>query len=209
MKIDTEAALRGHYEPAMELSLLKQMSHVDGHARNFISKSPFLCIATANKDGRADISPRGDPAGFVQVLNEKTLIIPDRPGNNRLDTMGNIVDNPNVSMIFFIPGIDDTLRVVGRAHVMKDEAVLAKCAINGRVPKVAIAVSVDEVFFHCAKALKRSKFWDPKQFLDRSALPSLGRIILDQTSATGKCESDGKVEEADRFIEDNYVTGLY
>jgi uncharacterized protein len=199
MTIQAEAELRSLYDPAMELSLLKQMSKIDKHARAFIARSPFLCIATSNAAGRADISPRGDPAGFVQVVGDSTLVIPDRPGNNRLDTMVNIVENPNVSAIFFIPGINDTLRVVGKARIVRDEAWLAKSAIKGRVPKVAIAIEVEEVFFHCAKA----------RFEARDALPSLGRIILDQTSAGGVCESDAKVAEADEFIEHDYKTGLY
>ena len=209
MTIEAEAHLRSLYDPAMELSLAKQMSKIDKHARAFIEKSPFLCIATSNAAGRADISPRGDPRGFVQVVDETTLVIPDRPGNNRLDTMVNIVENPNVSAIFFIPGINDTLRVVGKARIVRDEVWLAKAAINGRVPKVAIAIEVEEVFFHCAKALVRSRLWDAEHFTGRGALPSLGRIILDQTSASGVCESEAKVAEADRVIEDEYKTGLY
>jgi uncharacterized protein len=209
MTIEAEAELRHLYDPAMELALAKQMSKIDRHARAFIEKSPFLCIATSNADGRADISPRGDPAGFVQVVGETTLVIPDRPGNNRLDTMVNIVENPNVSAIFFIPGINDTLRVVGKARIVRDEAWLVNAAIKGRVPKVAIVIEVEEVFFHCAKALVRSHLWDASRFTKRGALPSLGRIILDQTSPTGVCESDAKVAEADEFIEDDYKTGLY
>lgn len=207
--IKDQADLRALYEPAMELALKKQLDRLDRHARHFIRHSPFLCIATSNAQGKTDISPRGDPQGFVQVLDERTLIIPDRPGNNRLDTMGNIVDNSNVALIFFVPGIEDTLRVVGQARIVKDEALLKRAAINGRVPKVAIAVEVEEVFFHCAKALKRSRLWDPAAQVDRRDMPSLGRIILDQTAEGGACADEALVAAADRFIEEDYKTALY
>jgi uncharacterized protein len=185
------------------------MSKLDRHSLNFIAKSPFLTIATANKDGKADVSPRGDPPGFVKPLDARTLIIPDRPGNNRLDTMVNIVENPNVALLLFIPGLEDTLRVAGRARIIKDEALLSRCAVNGRVPKVAIAVEIDEIFFHCAKALKRSHFWGPENRVDKAEMPSLARIILDQTSASGTCADDDIVAETDRVIEQQYQTELY
>ena len=209
MHIPDEAALREHFDPTMELSKSKQMSKLDQHSLNFIAKSPFLTIATANKAGKADVSPRGDPPGFVKALDAKTLIIPDRPGNNRLDTMVNIVENPNVALLFFIPGLEDTLRVAGKATIIRDEAVLAQCAVNGRVPKVAIAVAIDEIFFHCAKVLKRSHFWGSENRVAKSDMPSLARIILDQTSEGGVCADDDYVAETDRDIEQQYKTELY
>ena len=207
--IEDRADLRALYDPAVELALKKQLDRLDRYARQFIARSPFLCISSSNAEGKADISPRGDPAGFVQVLDERTLVIPDRPGNNRLDTMGNIVDNPNVALIFFVPGIEDTLRVAGKAQIVKDETLLARCAINGRVPKAAITVTVEEVFFHCAKALKRSRLWDPATQVDRREMPSLARIILDQASESGTCTDEALVEHADRMVEENYRTALY
>lgn len=201
--------LRALYDPPVGLAIKKQIDHLDRYARQFIARSPFLCIATSNAEGKTDISPRGDPNGFVQVLDDHTLIVPDRPGNNRLDTMGNIVENPNVALIFFVPGMDDTLRVAGKARIVRDDALLAQCAVNGRVPKVAIVVTAEEVFFHCAKALKRSRLWDPATQVDRREMPSLARIILDQASESGTCADDALVEKADRMVEENYRTGLY
>jgi uncharacterized protein len=207
--LDSESALRGLYEPAMGLSLAKQRPKLDRHTRNFIAKSPFLCIATSGAKGQADISPRGDPAGFVQIIDDETIAIPDRPGNNRLDTMVNITENPEVALIFFIPGIEDTLRIAGRATIERDEMVLKAAIVSGKVPKVAIVVRVREVFFHCAKALKRSHLWNPAKFVARSEMPSLGRIILDQTSSGGVCESETEVAEADKIVEENYKNELY
>ena len=209
MDIKSELSLRENFPPTMELAKSKQMSRLDKHSRNFISKSPFLCISTANSLGKADVSPRGDPPGFVQALDDKTLIIPDRPGNNRLDTMANIVDNPNVALIFFIPGIEDTLRVAGRASIIRDEAILAKCTVKGKTPKIGIAVKIDEIFFHCAAALKRSHLWGDENRVNKSEMPTLARIILDQTSASGQCEDEAVVIETEKDIQEAYRTDLY
>jgi PPOX class probable FMN-dependent enzyme len=135
--VASQGALRDIMGTPMDLALRKQLGKLDRHCRAFIARSPFLCIGTADADGKADVSPRGDPAGFVQVLDESTLIIPDRPGNNRLDTMTNIMANPNVGLLFFIPGFEDTLRVNGRATIVSDPAVLERAAVNGKAPKVA------------------------------------------------------------------------
>ena len=150
-----------------------------------------MCIGTQNMDGKADVSPRGDPAGFVQILDDQTLAIPDRPGNNRLDTLVNILANPSVGLLFIIPGFDDTLRVNGLASLVTDPAILESMSMNGRSPRLAIIVKVQEVFLHCAKAFRRSHLWDPEHFQDRSEMPSLMKILLDQTVGaprmTGKC----------------------
>ena len=209
MDIESEQSLRENFPSTMELAKLKQMSRLDKHSRNFISKSPFLCISTASTLGKADVSPRGDPPGFVQALDDKTLIIADRPGNNRLDTMANIVGNPNVALIFFIPGIEDTLRVAGRAHIIKDEAILAKCIVKGKTPKIGIVVEIDEIFFHCAAALKRSHLWCDENRVNKSEMPTLARIILDQTSASGQCEDEAVVIETEKDIQEAYRTDLY
>ena len=209
MDIKTEQFLRQQFPPTMELSKSKQMSRLDKHSRNFISKSPFLCLSTANKLGKADVSPRGDPPGFVQVLDDKTLLIPDRPGNHRLDTMVNIVENPHVGLLFFIPGIEDTLRVAGRAKIIKHEAALAKCTVNGKTPQIGISIEIDEIFFHCAKALKRSHLWSDHNRLSKSEMPTLARIILDQTSLNGQCEDETVVIEIERDIQAGYIKELY
>ena len=209
MDIKSEQSLREHFPPTMELAKSKQMSRLDKHSRNFISKSPFLCLSTANSLGKADVSPRGDPPGFVQALDDKTLIIPDRPGNHRLDTMVNILENPHVGVLFFIPGIEDTLRVSGRAKIIKDEAVLEKCTINGKAPRIGISVTIDEIFFHCAKALKRSYLWTDQNRISKSEMPTLARIILDQTSSGGQCEDETAVVETEKDIQEGYIKELY
>ncbi len=193
----------------MEIAEKKCIPKLDKHCKAFIARSPFLCIGTSSKDGRADVSPRGDPIGFVQVVDDNTLMIPDRPGNNRLDTMNNILENPSVGLIFFVPGFEDTLRVNGKAKIVRDEAVLRRAAVRGKVPKVAIMVEVEEAFLHCAKALKRSRLWDPSTHQDRKEMPTLARMILEQTAPPESAPSEKEVEEADEFVEDDYKTSLY
>nr|WP_272214310.1 MSMEG_1061 family FMN-dependent PPOX-type flavoprotein [Marinicella sp. W31]MDC2879666.1 pyridoxamine 5'-phosphate oxidase family protein [Marinicella sp. W31] len=172
-----------------------------------MERAPFLCLGTQGSDGRADVSPRGDPAGFVKVLDPKTLAIPDRPGNNRLDSQSNIVANPNVGLLFIIPGFDDTLRVNGKAQLTRDPALLDTMRVKDRAPSLAIVVSISEVFMHCAKAFRRSHLWSPDHFQDRSGFPSLSKIILDQT--TGAPQDDGEMERIDADLEDIYKKTLY
>lgn len=152
---------------------------IEAHARKFISLSPFLCLGTADADGKQDVSPRGDPPGFVAVLDDHTIAIPDRPGNKRVDSMSNIAVNPDVGIVFFVPGIEETLRLNGRAVLSEDAELLATMAVKGKVPKLAIVVSVEEVFFHCAKALKRSGLWHEDAKVDRKDFPTMGQIVRD------------------------------
>jgi PPOX class probable FMN-dependent enzyme len=208
-RIDDEGGLRDLFGAPMDLAVRKSLSALDQHCRDFIAKSPFLCIGTSSKAGRADVSPRGDPPGFVQVIDDHTLIIPDRPGNNRLDTMGNILENPPVGLLFFIPGFDDTLRINGKATIVRDEAVLARAEVNGKRPKVAIRVDIEEAFLHCAKALKRSRLWDPASRVERRTMPSLGRMILEQTAPAGAKPAEAAVAEADQLVEEAYRSNLY
>ena len=206
-RIGDIAELRTLFGHAEGLALRKAIPKLDRHARDFIARSPFLCIATANAAGRADVSPRGDQAGFVQVLDDHQLAIPDRPGNNRLDTMANILENPNVGLIFMIPGFEDTLRVNGRAEITTDPEILARAAVDGKTPKVAIRVRVDEAFLHCAKAFKRSRLWQPEARVDRKVMPTLARMILEQTAEAAPKEED--VVACDLDIEENYRKELY
>ena len=207
--VPSQSALREIMGTPMELAVRKQLGKLDRYCREFIARSPFLCIGTANAEGKADVSPRGDPAGFVQVLDDNTLIIPDRPGNNRLDTMSNIMANPNVGLLFFIPGFEDTLRVNGQATIVNDPTVLQRATVNGKAPKVAIRVTVDEAFLHCAKALKRSRLWNPAIRVARTEMPSLAKMILEQTAPPEKPPTDREVSEADAFVEKDYKTGMY
>ena len=202
--VGDEAALRGLYESPMELAILKQLDRLDTHCRNFLAHSPFAVIGSTRAGRGTDVSPRGDAPGFARVLDDHTIAIPDRPGNNRLDTMSNIVGDAEIGLLFFIPGIDETLRVNGTARVSREPALLGAAAINGREPRVIILVTVREAFLHCGKALKRARLWHDDYRLDRRSFPSLGRMIVEQTKP-----ATVTVEQADAFVEENYVTGLY
>ena len=180
MNISSETALRAVIGDAHPITVDKELDYLDVHARHFIELSPFLCIGTTNNEGRADVSPRGDPPGFVTVLDDRTLLIPERPGNRRADTMLNVMAEPVVGLIFFLPGVEETLRISGRATVIDDPAAMAKLMVQGKTPKVGIRVGIDQVFFHCAKALKRSRLWDQTTQIERAAFPTHGRIIRDQ-----------------------------
>ena len=204
-----EQELRSVKGPTMDIAVHKSRPKLDQHCREFIRRSPFLCLGTAGADGRADVSPRGDPAGFVQIIDDNHLFIPDRPGNNRLDSMSNIMANPNVGLLFIIPGFDDTLRVNGKARIVQDETLAQKAIVNGKPPQVGILVEVEEAFLHCAKAFKRSRLWDPNHYQKRAEMPSLAHMILDQLAPPSKPPNAQEIKEADEFVEDNYITGLY
>lgn len=174
------ASLRAHMGPVSERAARKVLRRFDQHCRAFIELSPFLVIGTADRAGRVDASPRGDPPGFVRVLDDTTLLVPDRPGNSRVDTFSNILENPGVGLIFFVPGVDETLRVNGSATLLTDAAVLDGSAVAGRAPRTGLRIALDEAYFHCAKALKRGRLWDPAAQIERQSFPSLGRILADQ-----------------------------
>ena len=194
--------LREIYGTPSDRSVKKQLSRLDKHCRAFIARSPFLVIASSDPSGRCDASPKGDAPGFVEVLDDETLLIPDRLGNNRVDTIGNLLERPCVGLIFFVPGLNETLRVNGRARITTDPALLEPLAVNGKVPRSGILVSADEVYFHCGKALIRSDLWNPEKQLRRSEFPSLGRILADQIGGV-------TVEESERLTAESYKTRLY
>jgi uncharacterized protein len=168
-----------------------------------------LTLSTANARGLADVSPRGDLPGFVLVLDDHTLFLPERPGNARYDTLLNILENPHVGLLFFVPGFEDMLRVNGQAQVVANPTLLARCEVNGKRPKVGIKVEVEEAFLHCAKALARSQLWDPARHRERKELPSLGKMILEQTAAGNDSPTAELVAAVDSYIEENYRTTLY
>ena len=164
-------------EPVHPIVVAKTMSALDGHCRTFIARSPFVLISSADGDGRMDISPKGDPAGFVRVLDDHTLAIPDRPGNQRFDTLRNLIDNPRVGLIFLIPGKRETLRVSGTARIVTDLALRETMAIKGKSPALVLVVDVEEAFFHCAKCMIRSAMWQPDQWPSLEGLPSLAEAM--------------------------------
>ncbi|MCG6902977.1 MAG: pyridoxamine 5'-phosphate oxidase family protein [Rhodobacter sp.] len=205
--IRDEQDLRSLFPATHPIAIVKSRDRFDKHARDFVARSPFLCIGTQSPDGTADVSPRGDPCGFVKILDDRTLLIPDRPGNNRLDTQANILANPAVGLLFMIPGYDETLRVNGTARITRDPDLLALMAVQDRVPTIAIAVHVEEVFIHCAKAFRRAKLWDPGQLQDRSEMPSLIRIVLDQT--TGAPDDPEALKKIDADLEAGYRRTMY
>jgi PPOX class probable FMN-dependent enzyme len=198
--------LRRLFPAQTDLAVHKVQNSLDKYAQAFIRRSPFLCIGTQDQAGRADVSPRGDPVGFVQILDEHTLAIPDRPGNNRLDSLSNILSNPSIGLLFIIPGFDDTLRIGGQAKLVTDPALLQGMSVNDRVPKLAIVVTVREVFMHCAKAFRRSRLWDPAHFQDRRDMPSLSKIILDQTTGA---PGDDEMRKVDEELEEEYGRTMY
>ena len=181
MPITTEARLREIYGPPTPRAAAKQIDHLDRHCRAFIAASRFLVIATS--DGtRLDVSPKGDRAGFVVVEDDTHLLIPDWPGNSRIDGLRNLLAHPNVGLIFLIPGVRETLRVNGTATIHDEAELLEKCAHQGRLPLTVIRVAVEEVFLHCAKALMRSQLWQPETWPDSRPVPPMGEMIRDHSS---------------------------
>jgi hypothetical protein len=205
--IRDEASLRSLFHATHELAVQKMLGSLDTHAQDFISRSPFLCLGTQDGKGQADVSPRGDHVGFVRILDAHTLAIPDRPGNNRLDSLSNIIANPAVGLLFIIPGYDDTLRVNGQATLVTEPELLESMSVNGRAPRLAIVVRVSETFLHCAKAFRRSHLWDPAHRQDRAEMPSLVKMILDQT--TGAPDDAEEMRKLDEGLEADYSKSLY
>jgi hypothetical protein len=185
-------------------SVNKEMPHLDELARQFLSLSPIAFLSTVGPDGKADVSPRGGMPGFIRVLDDRTIAIPERPGNRRADTMSNILNAPagSVGLTFLVPGIDEVMRGSGRAAISIDPALLADMAANGKRPKVAIVISIDEIFFHCGKALRRADLWNPAGQVDRKVFPSYAQVIH-------KRRPEEPLEKIEKFIADNYKNDLY
>lgn len=200
--ITSLAALEALFGAVGEASIVKEFDHVTPHYRALIEASPFVALATAGPDG-LDCSPRGDPRGFVDVVDEKTLILPERRGNNRIDSLRNLLINPQLALLFLIPGVAETLRVNGRARISADPALLERYAMDGKAPKVVLVVTVDAVFFQCARALVRSDLWNPDKHVERSQLPSVGEILAQASAA--------RIDAAayDRELPERIKTTLY
>jgi len=194
-EIQSLGALRALYRDPSERALRKQLDHLDIHCRRFVALSPFLVIASTDAAGRVDASPRGGDPGFVKVADDRTLLIPDSPGNNRLDSLQNLLDRPGVGLFFMVPGVDETLRVNGVATLRTDEALLELCTSERRRPPLVIAVTVQEAYLHCAKALMRSKLWDASAKQARAVLPSMNQMLKDQIGLEGEPESDAAMRE--------------
>lgn len=202
--ITTETELRSLYRPPGN-TVDKIQTEIDEHARAFIDASPFVLVGTASPDGTGDVSPKGGPPGFVVVLDDHRLAIPDLAGNNLLDSITNIVAGSGVGLLFLVPGVDETLRVNGRACVTTDPTVLDACAVKDRRPKAAVGVSVTQQYMHCAKAFRRSELWQPATWPDRGALPSLGCIIRDQIPGLHEVPAD----LIDQSLEESYATTMW
>lgn len=175
--IRDEAALRSLLGEPTAVVQSKSSDRLNELTRQFVERSPFLCLATSAPDGSCDVSPRGDPSGFVRILDEQTLLLPERPGNRLADSLRNVLRNPHVALLFVIPGIGDTFRVNGRATVVADPELLAPCAVEGKVPKLGLRIEIEEAYTHCSKAFLRSSLWDPDRYVAREELPSAGAIL--------------------------------
>ncbi len=178
--IDEYRELRGD---AHQVNYDKSMDTIDHHIRDFLSMSTFLTIASCDADGRMDVSPKGDPPGFVKVIDDRTIAIPERAGNRRADTFTNVLQNPNVGLICFVPGMDETMRINGTAELTTDPDLLATMEVRGHVPELALLVHVEEAFIHCGKAPKRGRLWDPDARIDRSIFPKMGEVMFDHARA--------------------------
>jgi len=193
--------VRALYGEPSDLARKKVLDRLDRHCQHFISLSPFVVIATCDESG-ADATPRGDAPGFVAIVDERRLLIPDRRGNNRVDTLLNVARNPQVGLLFMVPGINESLRVNGTGRITTDPALLEPMAAQGKVPTSALDVDVREAFFHCGKAMIRSRLWEADTKVDRKSFPSLGRIVADQIGGLD-------AEVADKSVEDAYRNRLY
>ena len=202
--VRSEVELRGLMgDPVAPAVVDKTLSSLDRHCVAFIERSPFVLIASSNREGRMDVSPKGDAPGFVKVLDNETLVIPDRPGNQRFDTLRNLFESPRVALIFLIPGKRETLRIGGRAEVVRDRELLGTLAVNDKVPALAIAVHVDEAFYHCAKCMVRSRLWQPEQWPALEGLPTLAQAMKDAASIPAP------VEVVEQIIEEDENNRLY
>jgi PPOX class probable FMN-dependent enzyme len=180
-QVTSISELRGMVGSPSERAVRKQLAALDVHCRAFIEHSPFMLMGTAGLDGRCDVSPKGDRPGFVLIEDDTTVVIPDRPGNKRFDSLQNILQNPHVGLLFLIPGMDETLRVNGTATLVQDEDLLQRLAVDGKPPVLAIVVHVEEAFLHCGRSSLRAQVWDAARYFPREGMPSLSRMIADQT----------------------------
>ena len=198
MSIVSQTELRETYREPAPRAQQKVLDRIDRHARAFIALSPFCVISSLGADGRQDTSPRGDPPGFVAVLDERTLLIPDRPGNNQVDSLQNVLAHPEVGLLFLVPGMNETLRVSGTAEIVTDEALLAPLTVGRKAPPSGLRITVEEAFLHCGRSLIRSRLWEADAQIDRACYPTYGQVLADQIRGANAAEIDASEEEANR-----------
>jgi PPOX class probable FMN-dependent enzyme len=199
--IASESELRALHSAPTERAVRKELDRLDRHCRRFIALSPFLVMATADANGRLDATPRGGDPGFVEVADDRTLLLPDRPGNNRLDSLTNLTERPDVGLLFMIPGVDETLRVNGAAELRTDADLVQRFQVGRRPPAIVLQITVRQAYLHCAKALMRSRLWDPAARIDRAELPTMGEMMRDH-AGSGPPESQAAMVE--RYREQLY-----
>lgn len=188
--ITSHEQLRSVYKPAMGGALKKVLPELDKHCIDFISRSPFFVLSTSGADGSLDASPKGGEPGFLHVENASTVMMPDWPGNNRLDSLENILDNPHVGLMLLLPGVDETLRINGAASISVDPDLRARLAINGKLPISVVVITVEEAYLHCARALWRSDLWNADKHIDRAVFPTMGQMLADQIAGYNAAETD-------------------
>ena len=203
--IGTHDELRSIYKTPQPTagSIRKELNKLDGHCKSFIARSPFVLIGSSDGKGNADVTPKGDKPGFAAILDDNTIAIPDRPGNNRLDTLENIILNPAVGLLFLIPGMNETLRVNGEARITVDAALRERLAVEGKPPQSVVIVTVRSAYMHCAKAFMRSELWKPESWPDRGTMPTLGQILRDQMAV------DQSASDTDRRLDEAYKQTLW
>lgn len=203
--IGSHEELRGIYKTPRpeDGAVRKELKKLDGHCRAFIARSPFVLIGSSDGNGNADVTPKGDKPGFADILDDSTIAIPDRPGNNRLDTLENVIANPAVGLLFLIPGMNETLRVNGEARITADGALRERFAVEGRPALSVMLVTIKAAYMHCAKAFMRSELWKPEGWPDRKSMPTLGQILHDQLSL------EETPAETDRWLDDAYRKGMW
>lgn len=202
--LTTEQDLRAIMGTPSTRAVMKVQNSLDAHTRAFIAQSPFLLLATSDTDGHCDVSPKGDAPGFVQIIDDRRLVIPERPGNKRLDGMLNVLANGHVGLIFMVPGREETLRVNGKAWITRDPALLTRCVAQGKAPLVAIGVEIEQCFLHCPKAFIRSRLWNQQAWPAADALPSMACVLYDQIRP-----GDATLQDYERSIEEGNTKGLY
>ncbi len=205
-EVTTSSQLRKLYDMPMELFVKKQKDQLDDFTLQYLSLSPFAVISTVGNNGLLDCSPRGEAPGFIKPIDKKTIAIPDRPGNNRLDSLSNIIENPSVGVLVLIPGFKECLRVNGDAKIVTNIEILEKFEHNGKLPKSVILVTIKEIYFHCAKAITRSKLWDIESKIDRQTMPTLGRMLMGQIDPS---KTDDEIRKLEGLIEERVKTTLY